>query len=166
MQQAQPYEAADVEQIRQPHLLDVTLGTREQAAGIQHDRADEAPSDKPCADIGHQLRDRQLEDLRADQSERDDRDGDVYSRPERPKGRAPVPVKDVIPAQPRPKRLEPDRSSEIRDREGKPAISLISCRQRRTSSRIHRSLPWPKNPSYRKIRPNPRFRHDGQCGKD
>ena len=94
------YEAANVEQIRQAHLLDVTLGPREQAAGIQHDRADEAPGDKPCADIGHQLRDRQFEDLRVDQSERNDRDCDVYSRPEWPKGRAPVPVKDVIPAKP------------------------------------------------------------------
>jgi hypothetical protein len=92
------YEAADIEQIRQAYLLDVTLGTREQAAGIQHDRADEAPGDKPRADIGHQLRDRQFEDLRVDQSERNDRDGGVCRRPERPKGRAPVPVKDVVPA--------------------------------------------------------------------
>ena len=147
------YEAANVEQIRQADLLDVTLGPREQAAGIQHDRADESPGDKPCADIGHQLRDRQFEDLRVDQSERNDRDCDVHGRPERPKGRAPVAVKDVIPAKPRPKRPEPDRSSEIRDREGKLAISLISRRQCRTSLKIRRSLTWPKNPSYRKIQP-------------
>ena len=68
------YEATHIEQIGQPDLLDIALRAGEKIAGIKHDRIDEAPNYKSDANVRHQLSSRQIQYLRIDQSQRDNRD--------------------------------------------------------------------------------------------
>jgi len=68
------YKATHVQQIGQPDLLDIALRAGEKIAGIKHDRIDEAPNNQSDANVRHQLSGRQIQYLRVDQSQRNDRD--------------------------------------------------------------------------------------------
>ena len=110
-------EAAHIEQIRQPDLLDVALRTGKKIAGLDQNRADKAPNNKSSANVRHQSPDRHIENLRIDKSQGDDSDRHIRRRPERSQGRAPISVEDVVPAEPDPKRPEPRGARKIGDRE-------------------------------------------------